>query len=99
MHALATSATKPPVIFSGMLRLSLATALAFTSALALIPQSEAYANAWQKNRQLSKEYADKGEWRKACRRGILAGAAMIDGDALTVEYMARIGKRCTEAAR
>lgn len=82
-----------------MLRLSILTALTLSAGLALAPQSQAYANAWQENRKLSKQHAEKGEWRKACRRGVMAGAAMIEENALTVEYMARIGKRCTEAAR
>ena len=56
-------------------------------------------NAWQEDRKLSKQHAEKGEWKRACRRGVLAGAAMAKEKALTTDYMAKIGKRCTEAGR
>jgi len=81
-----------------MLRLSLAAMLSISGALALVPQSHA-GNAWQEDRKLSKQYAGKEEWKRSCRHGILAGAAMIEDKALTVDYMEKIGKRCSEAAR
>ena len=81
-----------------MLRLSLATALSLSGGLAFVPQSHA-SNAWQEDRKLSKQHAEKGEWKRACRRGVLAGAAMAKDKALTTDYMAKIGKRCTEAGR
>ena len=81
-----------------MLRLSLATVLSLSGVLALVSQSEA-SNAWQEDRKLSKQHAEKGEWRRACHRGVLAGAAMAKDKALTTDYMAKIGKRCTEAGR
>ena len=81
-----------------MLRLSLATVLSLSGVLAFVPQSVA-SNAWQEDRKLSKQHAEKGEWRRACRRGVLAGAAMAKDKALTTDYMAKIGKRCTEAGR
>lgn len=81
-----------------MLRLSLATVLSLSGVLAFVPQSDA-SNAWQEDRKLSKQHAEKGEWRRACRRGVLAGAAMAKDKALTTDYMAKIGKRCTEAGR
>lgn len=81
-----------------MLRLSLATAFAISGALALVPQAQA-SNAWQEDRKLSKQHAENGEWKRACRRGILAGAAMEKDKALTVDYMGKIGKRCSESAR
>lgn len=56
-------------------------------------------NPWQEHRKLSKQHADKGEWRRACRQAVLAGAAMAKQDALTVDYMGKIGQRCTEAGR
>ena len=81
-----------------MLRLSLATVLSLSGVLAFVPQSDA-SNAWQEDRKLSKQHAEKGEWKRACRRGVLAGAAMAKDKALTTDYMAKIGKRCTEAGR
>ena len=81
-----------------MLRLSLATVLSLSGVLAFVPQSDA-SNAWQEDRKLSKQHAEKGEWKRACRRGVLAGAAMAKEKALTTDYMAKIGKRCTEAGR
>ena len=81
-----------------MLRLSLTTVLTITGALAFIPTSHA-SNSWQEDRKLSKQHAEKKEWRRACRRGVLAAAAMEKDKALTVDYMAKIGKRCTEAGR
>ena len=83
-----------------MLRLSLATVLSLSGVLAFVPQSDAN-NAWQEDRKLSKQHAENGEWKRACRRGVLAGAAMAQDKekALTTEYMAKIGKRCTEAGR
>lgn len=81
-----------------MLRLSLATVLSLSGVLAFVPQSDA-SNAWQEDRKLSKQHAENGEWKRACRRGVLAGAAMAKDQALTTDYMAKIGKRCTEAGR
>ena len=81
-----------------MLRLSLAAVLFISGALAVASPSHA-ANAWQEDRKLSREFAENGEWKRACRRGVLAAAAMAKEKALTVEYMARVGKRCTEAGR
>ncbi len=81
-----------------MLRLSLATVLSLSGVLAFVPQSDA-SNAWQEDRKLSKQHAENGEWKRACRRGVLAGAAMAKDKALTTDYMAKIGKRCTEAGR
>ena len=81
-----------------MLRLSLATVLSLSGVLAFVPQSDA-SNAWQDDRKLSKQHAENGEWKRACRRGVLAGAAMAKDKALTTDYMAKIGKRCTEAGR
>ena len=81
-----------------MLRLSLATVLSLSGVLAFVPQSHA-SNPWQEDRKLSKQHAENGEWKRACRRGVLAGAAMAKDKALTTDYMAKIGKRCTEAGR
>ena len=81
-----------------MLRLSLATVLSRSGVLAFVPQSHA-SNPWQEDRKLSKQHAENGEWKRACRRGVLAGAAMAKDKALTTDYMAKIGKRCTEAGR
>ena len=81
-----------------MLRLSLATVLSLSGVLAFVPQSDA-SNAWQEDRKLSKQHAENGEWKRACRRGVLAGAAMAKDKALTTDYMAKIGKRCTIAGR
>ena len=81
-----------------MLRLSLALVLSMTGAMAFAPESHA-GNSWQEDRKLSKQHAENGEWKRACRRGILAGAAMEKDKALTVDYMGKIGKRCSEAAR
>ena len=81
-----------------MLRLSLATVLSLSGVLAFVPQSDAN-NAWQEDRKLSKQHAENGEWKRACRRGVLAGAAMAKDKALTTDYMAKIGKRCTIAGR
>ena len=84
--------------FESMLRLSLAAVLSISGALAFIPQADA-SNPWKEDRKLSKQHAEKGEWKRACRFGILAAAAMTEQKALTVDYMGKIGKRCTEAAR
>ena len=81
-----------------MLRLSLATVLSLSGVLAFVPQSDA-SNAWQEDRKLSKQHAENGDWKRGCRRGVLAGAAMAKDKALTTDYMAKIGKRCTEAGR
>ena len=81
-----------------MLRLSLALVQSMTGAMAFAPESHA-GNSWQEDRKLSKQHAEKGEWKRACRRGVMAGAAMAEEKALTVDYMGKIGKRCSEAAR
>ena len=81
-----------------MLRLSLALVLSMTGAMAFAPGSHA-GNSWQEDRKLSKQHAEKGEWKRACRRGVMAGAAMAKEKALTVDYMGKIGKRCTEASK
>ena len=80
-----------------MLRLSIAAALTLSGVLAFIPQVHA-KDAWKEDRKLSKEYAEKGKWKKACSYAVLAGAAMDEDEALTMGYMGKIGKRCTEAA-
>ena len=80
-----------------MLRLSIAAVLTLSGVLASIPQAHA-KDAWKEDKNLSKEYAEKGKWRKACSYAVLAGAAMDEEESLTIDYMGKIGKRCVEAA-
>ena len=80
-----------------MLRFSIATVLTLSGVLAFIPQAHA-KNAWKEDKKLSREYAEKGKWKKACSYAISAGAAMNEEEALTIDYMDKIGKRCIEAA-
>ena len=80
-----------------MLRLSIAAVLTLSGVLAFIPQAHA-KDAWKEDKKLSKEYAEKGKWRKACSYAVLAGAAMDEEESLTIDYMGKIGKRCAEAA-
>ena len=81
-----------------MLRLSIAAVLTLSGVLAFIPQAHA-KDAWKEDKKLSKEYAEKGKWKKACSYAVIAGAAMDEEEALSIGYMGKIGKRCTEAAK
>lgn len=92
------TANKSANAFESMIRLSLAAVVSIAGVLAFIPQAEA-SNPWKEDRKLSKQHAEKKEWKRACRFGILAGAAMAEQKSLTIDYMGKIGKRCTEAAR
>ena len=80
-----------------MLRLSIAAVLTLSGVLVFIPQAHA-KNAWKEDKKLSKEYAEKGKWKKACSYAVSAGAAMDEEESLTIDYMGKIGKRCAEAA-
>ena len=80
-----------------MLRLSIAAVLTLSGVLAFVPEAHA-KKVWKEDMNLSKEYAEKGKWKKACLYAVSAGAAMDESEALTLDYMGKIGKRCTEAA-
>ena len=80
-----------------MLRLSIAAVLTLSGVLAFVPEAHS-KNEWREDRKLSKEYAEKGKWKKACIYAVSAGAAMDEAGALDIDYMGKIGKRCTEAA-
>ena len=80
-----------------MLRLSIAAVLTLSGYLAFTLQAHA-KDAWKDDKKLSKEYAEKGKWKKACSYAVTAGAVMDEEDNLTIDYMGKIGKRCTEAA-
>ena len=81
-----------------MLRLTLAALVSISGAVSIIAPSHA-GPTWQEHRKKSSEYAKKEQWTKACRQAVWAGAGMASDNALSTEYMAKIGKRCTEAAR
>ena len=59
--------------------------------------SQAKNQPWTKHREASKTAASEGKWKWACRQGILAGALMEKAGALSPNYMAKIGNRCTKA--
>ena len=80
-----------------MLRPSIAAALTLSLFMALIPQAHS-KDAWKEDKKLSKEYAAKGKWKKACSYAVSAGAAMDEEESLSNDYMGKIGKRCAEAA-
>ena len=80
-----------------MLRLSIAAVLTLSGYLAFTLQAHA-KDAWKDDKKLSKEYAEKGKWKKACSYAVSAGAAMDEEESLTIDYMGKIGKRCAEAA-
>ena len=80
-----------------MQRLSIVAALTLSGVLAFTPQAHA-RDAWKEDKKLSKEYAEKGKWKKACSYAVSAGAAMDEDESLSIDYMGKIGKRCTEAA-
>ena len=81
-----------------MTRFLLISFVAVSALLATAVPSRA-SNAWRQERELSKQYAVNGEWKRACRYAVLAGSEMAKAKSLSVDYMAKIGKRCTEAAR
>ena len=83
--------------FKSMLRLSIAAVLTLSGVLAFAPEAHA-KKEWKEDMKLSKEYAGKEKWKKACSYAVSAGAAMDEAEALTIDYMGKIGKRCTEAA-
>lgn len=61
---------------------------------------QSHANRfWTENRKQSKIHADRGNWVRSCHQALAAGASMAAHTALTVDYMAVIGQRCTEASR
>ena len=58
-----------------MLRLSIAAVLTLSGVLAFIPQAHA-KDSWKEDKKLSKEYAEKGKWKKASSYAVSAGVAM-----------------------
>ena len=81
-----------------MFRLTLAALISISGAVSIVAPSDA-ATTWQEHRKKSSAYAKEGQWRNACRQAVWAGAGMASENALTSDYMAKIGKRCTEAGR
>ena len=67
-QALLRFAKKQNSSFKSMLRLSIAAVLTLSGVLVFIPQAHA-KNAWKEDKKLSKEYAEKGKWNKACSYG------------------------------
>jgi len=81
-----------------MIRLSLAALLSIAGVMTVVVPSEA-ATTWQEHRKKSADFAKNEQWRQACRQAVWAGAGMAKENFLTVDYMAKIGKRCSEAGR
>ena len=81
-----------------MLRFSIAAVLTLSGVLAFIPEAHA-KDAWEEYKKLSKEYAEKGKWKKAYSYAVSAGAAMSEEESLTIDYMGKIQKPRTEAEK
>ena len=84
-----------------MIRLSLAALLSIAGVMTIVVPSEAQkaTTTWQEHRKKSADFAKNEQWRQACRQAVWAGAGMAKENFLTVDYMAKIGKRCSEAGR